>query len=721
MQIDFSGYTDEVLKGIEKAANVAKQHNYDNITPCHLLVGFTLVAREAVVSYMTSIGVDINATMQIIADKVTSLTSENCANGVSFDSDVEDLLCKLSTRDEMIDITVFLKELLNQNDGPLKSVLIPSCRYSDCFTTTGETIKKFCTNMIEMAAKGKYNHAIGREDEIQRVLMILSRATKNNPVLVGEPGTGKTAIAEELAIRLLNNNVPSAGLSRLKLYSLDFATIKSLPDSVGVMKTIIEEATEDSNLILFIDEVHMLISAHSSSDNDIANLMKPAMARGDVKIFGATTIDEYKRIEKDPAFERRFQKIDVREPDSDSAIQIIIGAKKRIEKHHDIVIPDEVCKSSVVLSVRYITNRKLPDKAIDILDEAAADLRIHGTGRKELTESDVLKVIAKWTGIPVGELGTEEKHRLQNLRQELESHVVGQNRAIEVVSNAIIQSRAGFGNPTKPIGSFLFLGTTGTGKTELAKAVAKFLFNDSKNMVRIDMSEYQQEHSSHRLFGAPPGYVGYEQGGQLTEAVYRKPYSVILFDEIEKAHPKIYENLLQVLDDGRMTDGKGKVVDFTNTIIIMTSNIGQSTILNTLCGHTIDEGTIESCTNNVMAELKHRVSPEFLNRIDKVVMFNPLSKDDIMAIATITVNEEIKKFKEKGYDLVIDPSIISLIAEKGYEPANGGRPVKRAVNEYITQPLVTSIINGELVPSLPVYLSVENNIIVFKNGTTTRI
>lgn len=569
--------------------------------------------------------------------------------------------------------------------------------------------------MLQLAAEGKIHRAIGRDEDVERVLLILTRKSKNNPVLVGDPGIGKTAIAEELAIRLLNNEVPS-DLRQLKLYSLDFTSIKAAPDSVNIMKSILDEASNDPHLVLFIDEIHMLISTCSCSDNDIANLLKPAMARGEIKIFGATTFNEYKIIEEDPAFERRFQKVTVNEPDIESAIKIVQGSKNRFEKHHNISIPDEVCKIAVTVSARYITNRKLPDKAFDLIDEAAANLRLHDTERHALATNDVLKIVTAWTGIPVDDLDENEFHHLQNIEHELRKSVIGQDQAIKVVANAIRRSRMGFGDPARPIGSFLFLGTTGTGKTELCKAIAKFLFNDSDKMVRIDMSEYQQEHSTHRLFGPPPGYIGYDKGGQLTEAVHRKPFCVILFDEIEKAHPKVFETLLQVLDDGRMTDGKGQVVNFKNTIIVMTSNLGQRNILDALCGQDATEEKVMQCTNLVMQKLRMKIAPEFLNRIDSIVMFRPLSHDDIVKITELNLKKEQNRLLERDIEIIIEPEVIQYIANIGYQPEYGARPIKRAITDYIVNPLTTHLIDGALQHIHPITVQLINNQIRFTNA-----
>ncbi len=728
---DFSRFTPEALKAIETSARLASSCNSNIVMPCHLIGGLASVKGEEVCSILRNKGYDPDSSMDAVAQGMAEIPWAQSGGGMLFHPEVEEVFEKSSAQSGPVEISTIVNELLNSDSSTLDSYLIKSSShvtaaiptsgivrdYQEDDSTTGETIKKFCVNMRELAANGKLNHAIGRDEEVKRVLLILARSTKNNPVLVGDPGTGKTAIAEEMAIRLLNGQVPP-DLAELKLYSLDFSSIKSLPDAVGVMKSILEEATNDPSLVLFIDEIHMLISTCNCSDNDIANLLKPAMARGEIKIFGATTLDEYKRIEKDPAFERRFQKVIVDEPDIESAIKILKGAKAKYEAYHNVSISDEVCKSAVNLSARYIINRRLPDKAIDLIDEAAANLRIEGGQRREMVVNDIMKVVTAWTGIPVDDMDANDTERLQNIEQELHASVVGQNKAVKAVSDAIKRSRMGFGDADRPIGSFLFLGTTGTGKTELCKAIAKFLFNDPNQMVRIDMSEYQQEHSAHRLFGPPPGYVGYEQGGQLTEAVCRKPFSVVLFDEIEKAHPKIYETLLQVLDDGRMTDGQGKTVNFKNTIIVMTSNMGQQNILSTLCGRQASDEEIERCTYNVMQQLRQRVAPEFINRIDNIVMFMPLSIDDVAKIAEINLKKEQKKLQDKNISIIIEPPVVRFIVEHGYQPEYGARPVKRAITDYIINPLTTEMVNGTVDRNRPIYIFASNNKIIFKNVST---
>lgn len=726
---DFSRFTPEALKAIETSARLASSCNSNIVMPCHLIGGLASVKGEEVCSILRNKGYDPDSSMDAVAQGMAEIPWAQSGDGMLFHPEVEEVFEKSSAQSGPVEISTIVNGLLNSDSSTLDSYLIKSSShvtaaiptsgivrdYQEDDSTTRETIERFCVNMRELAANGKLNHAIGRDKEVKRVLQILARSTKNNPVLVGEPGTGKTAIAEEMAIRLLNGQVPP-DLAELKLYSLDFSSIKSLPDAVGVMKSILEEATNDPSLVLFIDEIHMLISTCNCSDNDIANLLKPAMARGEIKIFGATTLDEYRRIERDPAFERRFQKVIVDEPDIESAIEILKGAKAKYEAYHNVSISDEVCESAVNLSARYITNRRLPDKAIDLIDEAAANLRIEGGQRREMVVNDIMKVVTAWTGIPVDDMDANDTERLQNIEQELYASVVGQNKAVKAVSDAIRRSRMGLGDADRPIGSFLFLGTTGTGKTELCKAIAKFLFKDPNQMVRIDMSEYQQEHSAHRLFGSPPGYVGYEQGGQLTEAVHRKPFSVVLFDEIEKAHHKIYETLLQVLDDGRMTDGQGQTVDFKNTIIVMTSNMGQQNILKTLCGRQASDEEIKRCTDDVMQQLRQRVAPEFINRIDNIVMFMPLSKDDVAKIAEINLKKEQKKLQDKNISIIIEQPVVRFIVEHGYQPEYGGRHVKRAITDYIINPLTTEMINGTVDRNRPIYISVSNNKIIFRNG-----
>lgn len=702
-------------------------------------------------------------------------------------------------------------------------------------------LHRYGSDLIKLAEDGDIEPVIGRDEEIRRILQIISRKTKNNPILVGEPGTGKTAIVEGLAHRIIRGDVPQE-LRGLKLYTIDIASLIAGSQMQGEfeqrLKLVIQEAESDPNILLFIDEIHLIMGAGKSSGAmDAANILKPELARGMLKIIGATTLDEYRQyIEKDKAFERRFQKISVEEPDVESAISIMRGIKQRFESHHHIKILDDAIVSAVHLSHRYITDRFLPDKAIDLLDEAASSMRIDQSSsphdlemlkrqirnkeieresliqdgnsssssvireldrdiadlrekenvlnakwqnerrqleqiqnltsqlqrlainrevaeqqnrfsevvelkRREdtlrhqiermvdeinesdetllktaLDDKDIMKVVTAWTGIPMTNMSQDENEKLLHIEETLHNSVIGQKEAIKAVSDAIRRNRMGFSDAGKPIGTFLFLGTTGVGKTELCKALAEYLFNSRDMIVRIDMSEYQQEYSVSRLFGAPPGYVGYEEGGQLTEAVRRKPYSVVLFDEIEKAHPKVFETLLQVLDDGRMTDGQGRVVDFKNTLIIMTSNLGQDVIMNNLVGSQMTPDLIEMVKEQVLMNLKQHVAPEFINRIDDVVMFLPLSQEDIKKIVSLQLEALKKKLKQNDIDITFDDSAIIFIAQKGYKPEYGGRPVKRAIKEYVIDALSLALLRQEVVKSYPIRATMANNNMIIRNN-----
>ena len=573
------------------------------------------------------------------------------------------------------------------------------------------TIERHCFDMIEQARQGKIHPAIGRDKEILNVLQILSLMTKNNAVLVGEPGTGKTAVAEGLAFRMLNNEVPQ-GMENMRLFQLDSEAIKS----EEMMRHIIEEAKSDPKIVLFIDEIHTLIGNCSCANNEVANLLKPEMARGTIKILGATTLDEYaKHIEKDKALERRFQKVIVDEPDIETTIKILNGIKRRFEQHHQVTISEEVVSEAVKLSHRYISDRRLPDKAIDLMDEAASNARLQHHG--SVTKHDIMTAVTRRTGIPMQNLNADETERLRHIEEHLHRSIIGQSKAVSAVAAAIRRSRMGLGNPNRPMGSFLFLGTTGVGKTELCKALAEYLFDSRDRIVRIDMSEYQQEHSVARLFGAPPGYVGYDQGGQLTEAVRRKPYSIVLFDEMEKAHPKVYETLLQMLDDGRMTDGQGRTVDFRNTIIVMTSNIGQSIIAHNLIGHT-DDTTVQRTSDAVVEQLKQHVAPEFINRIDNIVMFLPLTREEVLQIAKLQLDGTVRRFQTQGITLSYTPQVVDYIAAHGFVPEHGARPIERTINQHLIDPLTEAIYSSRINRSMPVQADVADGSIFFHNLNT---
>ncbi len=706
-------------------------------------------------------------------------------------------------------------------------------------------LKNYAINLNERARSGKLDPVIGRDEEIRRVLQILSRRTKNNPILVGEPGVGKTAIAEGLAQRIIHGDV-AENLKNKQIYSLDMGALIAGAKYQGEfeerLKGVVKEVIESNGeIILYIDEIHTLVGAGKSSGAmDAANILKPALARGELRTVGATTLDEYQKyFEQDKALERRFQMVMVDEPSPAESISILRGLKERYENHHKVKIEDDAIIAAVDLSNRYITNRFLPDKAIDLIDEAASKLRLemnsvpekidelnrrikqleiereaikregkspklndivaqlealreekkvydkqwkeekslldsiqekrlkvesykieadsaeragdygkvaeirYGkisalqneieelTAKKnanpnplineEVNPEDIAEVVSKWTGIPVKRMLQSEKEKLLNLENELHKRVIGQDEAIKAVSDAVRRSRAGLQNEKRPLGSFLFLGTTGVGKTELAKALAEFLFNDENLMTRIDMSEYQESFAVTRLVGAPPGYVGYDEGGQLTEAVRRKPYSVVLFDEIEKAHPDVFNILLQVLDDGRLTDGKGRTVNFKNTILIMTSNAGSEIIqqyMSRLGSGVSENGKAEllsECKNGVLDVLKRSVRPEFLNRIDEVIMFEPLNKEDILGILQLQINQIASLLREKGIELEFTPAAMEYLSSKGYDIAYGARPIKRLLQKELINELATKIISGEIARDGHIEIDCAEGKLIFKN------
>ena len=706
---------------------------------------------------------------------------------------------------------------------------------------TYNSLNKYAKNLTQLAHSGKLDPVIGRDDEIRRVLQILSRRTKNNPMLVGEPGVGKTAIAEGLAHRIVNGDVPE-NLKDKTIYSLDMGALiagaKYKGEFEGRLKSVVKGVTSsDGNIILFIDEIHTLVGAGGGEGAmDAANILKPALARGELRAIGATTLDEYQKyFEKDKALERRFQKVMVEEPDTENAISILRGIKEKYEAHHKVRIKDEAIIAAVELSQRYIPNRYLPDKAIDLMDEAAAKLRMEINSKpeeldvldrkimqleieieaikrenddeklrllnadlanlkeernalftkwqgektlvdeiqavknnieqykldaeraeregnygkvaelrygkikqeeakleslqkeveghemsmikEEVTREDIAEVIAKWTGVPVTKMMQGEREKLLHLEEELHKRVVGQEEAIAAVSDAIRRSRAGLQDPKKPIGSFLFLGTTGVGKTELAKALAEYLFDDENAMTRIDMSEYQEKHAVSRLVGAPPGYVGYDEGGQLTEAVRRRPYSVVLLDEIEKAHPDTFNILLQVLDEGRLTDNKGRTADFKNTIIIMTSNMGSHLIQESFEKYKDTEEATEKAKEEVLQLLKQTVRPEFINRIDDIVMFAPLTEADIRQIVRLQLNSIIKLVARENIVLEATNEAIDYLAERGYDPQFGARPVKRVLQKEVMNALSKEILKGNIKAGSLILIDSFDNGLVFRNKT----
>ncbi len=624
------------------------------------------------------------------------------------------------------------------------------------------TLNEFGRDLTEQAREGRLDPVVGRSNEIERVVQILSRRTKNNPVLIGEPGVGKTAIAEGLAQSIVDNKVPEI-LTDKRVVTLDLSAVVAGSKYRGEfeerLKKVMEEIRTAGNVIVFIDELHTLIGAGAAEGAiDAANILKPALARGELQCVGATTLDEYRKyIEKDPALERRFQPIKVGEPTADEAIKILHGLRDRYEAHHKVKITDEALEAAVKLSDRYISDRFLPDKAIDLIDEAASRVRLNNftappdmksledeverlkkekeaailaqefekaaqirdqeqklkdqlaeqkskwqTERERrdsvVTPDDIAQIVASWTGIPVKKLAQEESEKLLHLEDLLHERVIGQDEAVKVVAKAVRRARAGLKDPKRPIGSFIFLGPTGVGKTELARALAETLFGEEDALIRVDMSEYMEKHAVSRLVGSPPGYIGHDEGGQLTEAVRRKPYSVILLDEIEKAHPEVFNILLQVLEDGRLTDTKGRTVDFRNTVIIMTSNVGASILKKEALGFAAvrsEETEYKSMRDRVMEELKRTFRPEFLNRIDEIVVFHSLQTEHLRQVTKLLMNEINKRIKEQGFELEVSDEALDVIAKEGHDPSYGARPLRRAIQRLIEDELAEKVLAGE--------------------------
>lgn len=860
--MDYSRFTPNARSAIQKAHSIALSCSYVEVTPSIQMVGIIQEARDMIFFLLQQMEVDKVAFCQSVSDTLATIEQrQNCQpdnsdaltqilqKSIQLASESESSLAGVEhifwayaiVRNELSDVfrhynmteRKVLQAVQTYRNGNMESP-------SETAETQGapSSLSKYSRNLNALASDGIIEPSIGRDEEVRRVLQILSRKTKNNPILVGEPGTGKTAIVEGIAHRIVRGDVPQ-DMQGLKIFTLDLSLLIAGASMQGEfenrLKSIIEEAKADKDIVLFIDEIHLLIGAgRTSGAMDAANIIKPELARGEIRVIGATTFEEYRKyIESDKAFARRLQKITVDEPDEEASIAILRGIKSRFESHHRIKILDEAVVASVKLSIRYITDRFLPDKAIDLLDEAASKMRMERSSVPEaldnltrtirckeiekqsvlqdgqsnsqlletldleiaelrekentlnakwrnerqqfeliqtlqdelerykinreqeeslnrfeqaallqrridevesridelihefseennpllkmsLDENDIRKVITIWTGIPVEELGEDETDQLLNLETNLQSSVIGQNEAIHSVANIVRRNRMGFSNSNKPIGSFLFLGTTGVGKTELAKALAQYLFHSQDLIIRIDMSEYQQEHSVSRLFGAPPGYVGYDQGGQLTEAVRRKPYSVILLDEIEKAHSKVFETLLQVLDDGRMTDGQGHVVDFKNTIIIMTSNLGATFIAEHIGDDSFSE-TKPMLIQQIVQLLKQKVSSEFVNRIDEFLLFNPLTKDAIRKISILQLTRLKEKLSKNGINIIIEDDVINYIVECGFDPEMGARPIKRVIDKLIVDPLAENILSSRISKDKQIIISYLNNGLVFHN------
>ncbi len=860
----FDKFTIKAQEVVQEAVNTAQQGRQQAVEPTHLLQGVLQKGRDVSNFIFQKLGINAMQVENLVQQELKHLP--RVEGGQPFFSNdtnkvlqrAEDDAQKLG--DEFVSVEPILLALVQVDSTASRILKDAGCNEPDMLAAIKElrqgqnvqsasgdenyqALSKYATNLIESARQGKLDPVIGRDEEIRRVLQILSRRTKNNPILIGEPGTGKTAIVEGLAERIVRGDVPE-NLKNKQLYSLDMGALVAGAKYKGEfeerLKSVIKEVTHaNGDIILFIDEIHTLVGAGGGEGAmDAANILKPALARGELRAIGATTLNEYQKyFEKDKALERRFQTVMVEEPDEVDAISILRGLKERYENHHKVRIQDDACIAAVKLSERYISDRFLPDKAIDLMDEAAAKLRMERDSvpeeldeitrhlkqleiereaikrendvdkikqldkeiadlkdkehqfrakweaekglvnkiqqdkqqmenlkfeaeraeregnygrvaeirygklkqlqddidniqkqlkatqggetmvREEVTADDIAEVVSRWTGIPVTRMMQSEREKLLHLEAELHKRVIGQDEAIQAVSDAVRRSRAGLQDPKKPIASFIFLGTTGTGKTELAKALAEYLFNDENMMTRIDMSEYQEKFSVSRLIGAPPGYVGYDEGGQLTEAVRRKPYSVVLFDEIEKAHPDVFNILLQVLDDGRLTDNKGRTVNFKNTIIIMTSNLGSQYIQERFADlkDSNRDQVVSDTRQHVMEMLKKTIRPEFLNRIDDIIMFLPLTKPQIAQVVTLQMNRVKAMLAPQGFDLQWTPAAIEWLANVGYDPEFGARPVKRAIQDNVLNELSKRLLAEQVVREKPVIVDAADGKLTFRN------
>jgi len=860
--MNLNNFTIKSQEALQQAQQIAQGYGHQQIENEHLFKGILEVDENVTPFILKKLNVNVNLLTQVLEKQLNSFPkvsggdmtlSREAGKTVN-----EASIIAKDMKDEFVSLEHLLLAIFKSkssiaqalkdqgvNEQQLKAAMLELRKGERVTSASAEetynALSKYARNLNQLARDGKLDPVIGRDEEIRRILQILSRRTKNNPMLVGEPGTGKTAIAEGLAHRIVDGDVPE-NLQSKEIYSLDMGALIAGAKYKGEfeerLKSVIKEVTtSDGHIVLFIDEIHTLVGAGGGQGAmDAANILKPALARGELRAIGATTLDEYQKyFEKDKALERRFQKVMVDEPDTESAISILRGIKEKYETHHKVRIKDEAIIAAVELSQRYITNRFLPDKAIDLMDEAAARLRMEINSKpeeldvldrkimqleieieaikrekdeeklkvlrselanlkedrqelnarwksekemvdgiqqakkeieeyrieaekaeregnfgkvaelrygkiketqerlneleqelaekqdasslikEEVTNEDIAEVVARWTGIPVTKMLQSEREKLLHLEDELHKRVVGQQEAIVAVSDAIRRSRAGLQDAKKPIGSFLFLGTTGVGKTELAKALAEYLFDDENAMTRIDMSEYQERHAVSRLVGAPPGYVGYDEGGQLTEAVRRKPYSVVLLDEIEKAHPDTFNILLQVLDEGRLTDNKGRLADFRNTIIIMTSNMGSHIIQEKFDAVKDVETAMEAAKVEVLGLLKQSVRPEFLNRIDDIIMFTPLSEQDIEQIVQLQLKLVSKMLSKQGITMDATPEAISLLASRGFDPQYGARPVKRVIQREVLNQLSKEILSGKIDTDSIILIDAFDDKLVFRN------
>lgn len=788
-------FTEQLKDSLESAQRILISFQNSQLDVEHLLYAMLNQQEGLVGNILTRAGInknDIKSKLESILHKLPKIQYSSSTPQIYITPSLKKVLDiaeeeAIRLKDEFVGIDHVLIAIVKEGESPASRLLneygfteekvyqiLKSIRGTQRVTDPGaedkyQALEKYTRNLTQFALEGKLDPVIGRDEEIERVMQILSRRTKNNPVLIGEPGVGKTAIVDGIAQKISSNDVPEI-LKGKQLLSLDMGALiagtKFRGEFEERLKAIIDSVTKTQNYILFIDELHTVVGAGAAEGAmDASNLLKPALARGELRVIGATTLDEYKKhIEKDPALERRFQPVFVKEPSVEDTVSILKGLRDKYEAHHRVKITDDAIESAANLSERYISDRFLPDKAIDLIDEAAAKVRIQlsnmPTDLKEIenklsrlnqqgqeavkredyesaaklkNESDLLSkefkekrdkwlidkkvnevvdkedianLVARWTGIPVTELVQEEVDKLTNMEDILHKRIIGQDEAVEAVSQAIRRSRSGLKDPKRPVGSFLFLGPTGVGKTELSKALAAFLFKDENALVRIDMSEYMEKHSVSRLVGAPPGYVGYEEGGQLTEVIRRRPYSVILLDEIEKAHPDVFNILLQVLDDGRLTDGKGRTIDFRNTVIIMTSNLGSDILLNT---NVEDEHEFEKAKNRVISLLNSSFRPEFLNRIDEIVVFKPLSRSDIEKIVELIINNIQERLSERKIKIILTDEAKDFFAREGYEPTMGARPLKRFMQKNLENLIAKEILNKNLKEGDNMKIVVENN------------
>ena len=863
--MNINSLTIKAQEALQSAMNLASNGGNQAVEPLHILSAIIEEENSVGVFLLQKVGVNIGALRSVLKEQLDRLPKVQ-GGDVYFSRESSEVIQKATDYtktfgDKYASVEHLLLGLLAdkgeagrllRESGATEKELVTAIRElrkgSTVDSQTSEqeydALGKYAINLNDQARKGKLDPVIGRDDEIRRVLQILSRRTKNNPILVGEPGVGKTAIAEGIAHRIVDGDVPESLRSK-QVYSLDMGALIAGAKYKGEfeerLKAVVKEViSSEGEILLFIDEIHTLVGAGKGDGAmDAANILKPALARGELRAIGATTLDEFQKyFEQDKALERRFQKVMVDEPSTADAISILRGLKERYENHHKVRIKDEAIIASVELSNRYITSRFLPDKAIDLIDEAAARLRLEMNSvpeeideldrkvrqleiereairrekdqgrieeltreidelnakrttlrakwqserdvleqiqknkqlmeelkveaaeaerngdygkvaeirygkmreteaeiqklqqevaknaeagamiKEEVDAEDIAEVVARWTGIPVSRMLQSEREKLLKMESELHDRVVGQDQAISAISDAVRRSRAGLQDPRRPIGSFIFLGTTGVGKTELAKALAEYLFNDDTMMTRIDMSEYQERHSVSRLIGAPPGYVGYDEGGQLTEAVRRKPYSVVLLDEIEKAHPDVFNILLQVLDDGRLTDNKGRTVDFRNTIIIMTSNIGSHIIMDRLSKYTDElppENVLDETKKEVFDLMKQTIRPEFLNRIDEIIMFTPLTRDDVRQIVLLQIRQINEMLAQNSIRLEVLDKAVDWIAEKGYDPMFGARPVKRTLQRYLVNELSKEILAGKIDRNSVITVDAGPDGLIFKN------